>query len=58
MRLVQYGRVEGRALKIGINLTKDMKDLTIRCKNYCKENKRSKEMERYPLSKSQKTQYC
>ena len=29
---VQDGRVEGRALKIGINLTKDVKDLTIKCK--------------------------
>ena len=35
---VQDGRVEGRALKIGINLTKDVKDLTIKCKKYGEEN--------------------
>lgn len=34
-RFVQDDRVEGRALKIGINLTKDVKDLTIKCKIYC-----------------------
>ena len=34
-RFVQDDRVEGRALKIVINLTKDVKDLTIKCKIYC-----------------------
>ena len=35
---VQDGRVEGRELKIVINLTKDVKDLTIKCKKYGEEN--------------------